>query len=263
MRLVRLSVRMTAFFLTSASFYAMWLCGKGLTIRSRAGRARWHGFIMTTWGRAIARIMHMRVHLDGRPPALPYFLVSNHLSYVDIIAYAAVTDCVFVSRHDVADWPGIGAMARSVGTVFLNRESLQDIPRVIEMIDELLDDRMGVILFPEGTSTIGDKVLPFSPALLEPAARAGYPVSYASIRYATPAGEPHASLAVCWWGDMTFLPHLVGLLQLREFDVFIHFGAEAIRAEDRKTLARNLWRAVNDQFVPVVEPALRESLRER
>lgn len=258
MRLVRLAYRMTAFCLAFGMFYAMWLCGKGLTIRSREGRLRWHGFIMTNWGRAIARIMRMRIHLEGKPPAPPFFLVSNHLSYVDIVAYAAVTDCVFVSRHDVADWTGIGAMARSIGTIFLNRKSLQDIPRVIGRIDKALDDRMGVILFPEGTSTIGDKVLPFSPALLEPAARAGYPVSYASIRYTTPAGEPPAYMAVCWWGDMTFLPHLAGLLQLRQFDAFISFGARAIRAEDRKTLAGSLWTAVNDQFVPVIEPATRE-----
>ncbi|MFN0087664.1 MAG: lysophospholipid acyltransferase family protein [Blastocatellia bacterium] len=253
MRLVRLAYRMAAFGLASTALYLLWLCGKGLTIQSRAGRLRWHSFIMTTWGRTTARIIRMRIHLKGTPPAPPFFLVSNHLSYVDIIAFAAATDCVFISRHDVADWPWIGAMARSIGSIFLNRGSFHDIPRVISLIDRALGEGLGVILFPEGTSTRGDQVLPFSPALLEPAARAGYPVSYASIRYVTPAGEQPAHMAVCWWGEVTFLPHLAGLFQLRRFDAFITFGAEAIRAEDRKTLARRLWTAVNEQFVPVIE----------
>ena len=251
MKLVRLAVRMTAFWLASATLYALWLLGRGLTIRSREGRLRWHRFIMTTWGRTSARVMQMRVCVEGAPPAPPFFLVANHLSYVDIIAFASVTDCVFVSRHDVAQWPGIGVMAGSVGTIFLNRQSLQDIPRVIAQIDRALADGMGVILFPEGTSTKGEKILPFSPALLEPAARAGYPVSYASIRYSTPAGETPAWLSVCWWGEMTFLPHLAGLLQLRSFEARIVFGPEPIRAADRKELARELWTAVNDRFLPM------------
>jgi hypothetical protein len=59
-------------------------------------------------------------------------------------------------------------------------------------------------------------------------------------------------MAVCWWGDMTFTPHLLELLKLSRFEALITFGSHAIQADDRKLLAKSLWHAVNEQFVPVV-----------
>lgn len=98
--------------------------------------------------------------------------------------------------------------------------------------------------------------MPFSPALLEPAARSGYPVSYASITYKTPENEPPAHAVACWWGDMDFVPHLLKLLLVSKFEATIVFGEDAIQADDRKLLARSLWNAVNDHFIPVIEPSL-------
>jgi len=200
--------------------------------------------------------MGMRIEIRGEPPRPPFFLVSNHLSYVDIIAYAACLECVFISRNDIADWPGVGALAHTVGTIFINREKLLDIPRVIGEINEALDEGQGVILFPEGTSGAGDRIMPFHPSLLDPAAKANYPVSFASISYRTPPDETPAYLAISWWGDMTFRPHAKEMLKLSRFDAFITFGSHAIRSDDRKALAKSLWNAVNDQFTPMVDSAL-------
>jgi 1-acyl-sn-glycerol-3-phosphate acyltransferase len=195
----------------------------------------------------------MRIVTVGDPPRPPFFLVTNHLSYVDIIAYAACLGCVFISRGDVADWPGIGSLARGVGTIFINREKLQDIPRVIGEINQALNEGLGVVLFPEGGSGAGDRVLPFHPSLLDPAAKANYPVSYAAISYLTGPDEPPAYLAINWWEDVTFAQHARELLKLSRFEAVITFGSHAIRSDDRKALAKSLWSAVNDQFVPMVD----------
>jgi 1-acyl-sn-glycerol-3-phosphate acyltransferase len=259
MKSLRVTIRIPALILATAVLYLTWLIFKYPVAPFKGASRRWHKMMMTAWGRALAAIMGMRVTTIGEQPQSPFFLVSNHLSYVDIIAYAACLGCVFISRGEVADWPGIGLVARGVGTIFINREKLQDIPRVIREIDRALDEGLGVVLFPEGTSGAGDRVMPFHPALLEPAAKANYPVSFASISYRTDPGEAPAYLAVSWWDDVTFAQHARELLKLSRFDAFITFGSHAIRSDDRKALAKSLRSAVNDQFTPMVDSALLDS----
>jgi 1-acyl-sn-glycerol-3-phosphate acyltransferase len=256
MKSLRVIIRIPALIFVTAALFFLWLLGSFLVARFKAIRPRWRRFMLSAWGRSAAAVMGMRVVTYGDPPLAPFFLVSNHLSYVDIIAYAASLGCVFISRGDLAAWPGIGFFARGVGTIFINREKLQDIPRVIEEINHALDEGLGVVLFPEGASGAGDRVLPFHPSLLDPAAKANYPVSYATIRYQAEPDETPAYLAVNWWEDVTFAQHAKELLKLSRFEAFITFGSHAIRSDDRKALAKSLWIAVDDQFTPMVDSAM-------
>jgi 1-acyl-sn-glycerol-3-phosphate acyltransferase len=130
---------------------------------------------------------------------------------------------------------------------------------VIGEINEALDGGVGVVIFPEGSSGAGDRVLPFHASLLDPAAKANYPVSYATIRYQTEPDETPAYLAVNWWENVTFGRHARELLKLSNFEAFITFGSHAIRSDDRKALAKSLWIAVDDQFIPMVDSALLNS----
>jgi len=259
MKLLRVAIRIPALILASAFWYLLWLIGKYPVAPFMQARRRWRNFVVGGWGRSLAAIIGMRIETIGEAPQPPFFLVSNHLSYVDVIAFAACLECVFISRNDIADWPGMGLLARSVGTIFINRERTQEIPRVIGQINRALDEGLGVVLFPEGTSGAGDRVMPFYPSLLDPAAKANYPVSFASISYRTPPDETPAYLAISWWGNMTFAPHARGILKLSRFDAVITFGSHAIRSDDRKALAKSLWSAVNDQFTPMVDSALLDS----
>jgi 1-acyl-sn-glycerol-3-phosphate acyltransferase len=217
------------------------------------GRARWINLVFRTWSRLFLALLRVRVHLQGAPPKAPFFLVSNHLSYMDIPLLASRIDAAFIAKAEISGWPIFGWICRLAGTVFVDRKLKRDIPRVLRLIDKRLAHRQGVVLFPEGTSWAGAEVRPFRPALLEAAAQGGYSVSYATLAYRTPETESPAHLAVCWWADMTFAGHFVDLLALPGFEAWLTFGAEPIADENRKHLARRLHDAMAAQFRPTVD----------
>jgi 1-acyl-sn-glycerol-3-phosphate acyltransferase len=234
----------------TAALYMLWIAAVALT-RSASARRKWRYAVFRAWARGVAGIAQMTIAVRGTAPRPPFLLVSNHLSYIDVIALSSLVDCTYVARGDVADWPVIGRLCQGMEILFVDRTRRRDVRRVGACIDRALADGEGVVLFPEGTSTPGAAVGSFKPSLLEPAAKRRIPVHYASVSYRTPPGAAPAHLAVCWWGDMTFLKHLFELLQLPAFEAAVTFGNEPIEGDDRKTLAASLRRAVSEQFVPV------------
>lgn len=254
-RILRALLRLAAIVTVSLLLQLIWLTGKRLFPRQSLLRRKFRQFILVSWARILAWLVGMRIAVEGEPPQPPFFLVANHLSYIDIVLIASRMDCVFIAKKEISAWPGMGWLAEGIGTIFIDRKNFQDISRVIGLIDEALSEGSGVVLFPEGTSSMGETVLPFSPALLEPAARAAYPVSYATISYDTALDEPPAHAAIGWWGDMEFAPHFWKLLLMSKFQATILFGEDAIHADDRKVLSRSLWSAIKLQFVPMAKPS--------
>jgi 1-acyl-sn-glycerol-3-phosphate acyltransferase len=225
------------------------MCPIGLFTRRWAAWS--HRTLMHSWGWAVTRILGLEVEVRGEPPEPPYFLVCNHLSYVDVVVLSRLLGCSFLSKAEVADWPVMGFLARSAGTLFVDRTRRRDLVRVIEEVQGRLDRFRGVVVFPEGTSTKGASVGPFNPSIFEVPMRTGRPVHYASLCYSTPEASPPAHLAVCWWGDMPFFGHLWRLLTLPSIRATVVFGAQAIEAADRKSLAERAHRAVLEAFTPV------------
>jgi 1-acyl-sn-glycerol-3-phosphate acyltransferase len=214
--------------------------------------AAWRTGVFRCWSRASLWLIGVKLETQGPPPQPPFFLVSNHLSYLDILVIASQARCVFVAKADVAGWPIFGTLCRAADTMFIDRGNKRDIPRVIEQIRGVLSGGRGVVVFPEGSSTKGEGVQRFKPSLLESAASARLPVAYATISYRTPAHATPAHLSVCWWGEMTFGSHLLDMLGLPEIRATLSFGDERILESDRKALAERLQCAVARQFQPVV-----------
>ena len=212
---------------------------------------RWGARVFQLATRMLSRIVGMHVAVTGEPPDAPFVLVSNHLSYVDVILIGSQVRCVFISKAEVQDWPLIGTVVRSVGTLFLDRDAKRNLPQVVRRMEDVWESGRGVVFFPEGTTGRGDHVAPFRPSLLEPAARCKRPVHYASLSYRTREKCPPANRAICWWGDMKFTSHILQLLAMPGFDASLTFGTEPIREDDRKVLATRLHRAIEQQFEAV------------
>ena len=218
-------------------------------LRDRGTRLR--AALFRRWCRGAARIVGLRIDVAGVPPSGPFFLVANHLSYLDVIVLGATVRATFVAKADVAAWPLIGWLGRAVDTTFIDRTRKRDLLRVLPLLEERLRAGGGVVVFPEGTTCDGSRVLPFRSPLFAAAVRAGLPAHAATLTYETPAHERHPSDAVCWWGDMDFLPHLRGLLRLQRCTARLAFVRHPIDDTDRKQLARATHAVIARRFVPV------------
>jgi len=169
-------------------------------------------------------------------------LVSNHLSYLDILTISAITPAVFVSKAEVRHWPLFGWLAMLGGTVFIERERRMNVGEVNREIQKALDDGALVVIFPESTSSSGETVLPFKTALLEPATQPERPLATGWIHYEIADGD--ARDEVCYWGDHAFCPHLLNLMSKRKVRATVRFGQIQERISDRKELAQRLHTAV-------------------
>lgn len=201
--------------------------------------------------RGVARITGMRIEVQGTPPKPPFYLVSNHLTFLDVFVIGSVLECVFVARDDLAQWPMLGFIIRGMNAVFINRERMRDTVRVNEQLTSAMSDGYGVVVFPESQVSTQGVVLPFKPALLEPAVQLDLHVHYASIHYRTPEGCPPASEVAVWHDDVGLFEHYLNLAALPNFTAVLTFGDSPIPGEDRKTLAKDLHAAVRAQFVPL------------
>jgi 1-acyl-sn-glycerol-3-phosphate acyltransferase len=248
MRNIRAFIRFTLFFVTTLGLYAGWFIADFVI----PNKIYWRQIIFKLWAQSFVKISNMKIEIIGNAPKSPFFLVCNHLSYIDVPALRAVLEGIFVAKLEVESWFLAGRIVRDMGNIFINRKNRRDIPRAGREIIGRLDEGEGVIIFPEGTSTKGENVLPFNSSFLEFAAKTDLPVSYASISYKTSAGEMSASEAVCWWDDTVFMNHLWRLFKVKEFTAIINFGNAPISNPNRKELANELHEKVSEKFIPVL-----------
>lgn len=248
MKNLRAAIRYILFFSSTFGLYGIWWLGAFVI----PNQLYWRQIIFRTWSLWFVKISNMKIEVVGEPPHSPFLLVCNHLSYTDIPTIRAVVEGIYVAKGEIEGWFAAGKIVRDIGNIYINRQNKRDIPRANKKVLEALENGEGVIIFPEGTSTKGEEVLPFKSSFLEFAATTGMPVHYASISYRTPMNEPPPSYSVCWWDDTSFGQHLWRFFQLSEITALITFGEKPIQNDNRKDLAKELWQAVREKFIPVL-----------
>lgn len=200
----------------------------------------WTPWITVMVCRTALRIMGLPIRHHGMPMEHPGVIVANHSSWLDIFVLNSRRPLYFVSKSEVAAWPGIGWLARATGTVFVTRDRSH-----AQAQKQLFEDRLRaghrLLFFPEGTSSDGRRVLPFKPTLfaaLFSEDLTGLSVQPATVAYHAPdKAEPRF---YGWWGDMDFGPHLLQMLgtwRHGTVDVTWHPAKAVSDFEDRKTLS--------------------------
>lgn len=192
--------------------------------------------------RLALRIMGLGLVARGTPMAGPGAVVANHTSWLDIFALNAVKRIYFVSKSEVAGWPGIGWLARATGTVFIERNPARAREQTEVFQSRLLAGHK-LLFFPEGTSTDGMQVLPFKTTLFEsflaPELRDTIRVQPVAVVYHAPKG--YDARFYGWWGDMTFGAHLLAALAARHQGSVTMIFLDPVNVADcanRKSLAR-------------------------
>lgn len=218
----------------------------GATLRARI--RRWYSRL---WGRAVVRVIGVRIAARGAPPPTGALIVSNHVSYLDIMVLSSLLPVVFVAKAGLRGWPYLGFVSAVGGTVYIDRSKKRDVLGALAGIDRALGRGDGVVVFPEATTSDGSSMLPFKPSLLATAAARGSPVHWLTITYRTPPGSPSARDRVCWWSDIAFPKHCAGLLALGSIDCTVQFGGAPLQSPDRKALATALRREMLEAFEPV------------
>ena len=170
------------------------------------------------WLRGFGAIVNLHISKEGELPEQGTLLVSNHISWLDIIVIGQYLPACFVAKNDVSSWPVIGYLARQGGTIFIRRGDKQHIRTTAEKMFGLLKQNSSIIAFPEGTKTKGDEILHFHSSLFQPALLTRSAIQPVALQYQGAAKE-HAPFV----GDDDFVPHLIKMLVLDKIEVRLSF----------------------------------------
>ena len=201
-------------------------------------------------------ILNIRVSVTGDEGQLErggYVIIANHVSYVDGIVLGSIFPIIFVSKREVKSWPIIGQWNVLCGTIFINRQRKIQVASLIRQMTRKLKQEANLLLFPEGTSTNGEGILPFQTVPLAAPLRNRSIIVPVTVTYKTIDDQPVTTAnrdSVYWYGDMEFVTHFWNLLALREIEVLVTIQPkiDCFRYSDnsvgRKKLAEDCYNRV-------------------
>ena len=240
-----------AFFFVFVAFVHLWISVLGLS-------NRWEIISRLTCSLTflLRKILNIKVTVAGDEGKLErgsYVIISNHLGYVDGFVLGSIFPVVFVSKSEVKRWPVIGLWTILCGTVFVNRQRKDQVALLVAETRGRLRGEANVLLFPEGSATNGERMLPFQTAPLAAPLRNRSIIVPVTLVYKCvddkPVSKANRDLIYCY-GDMDFVPHFWKLLSLRSIEamVTIQPKIECFRYENnsagRKRLALDCYNRV-------------------
>ena len=174
--------------------------------------------LKTHWLKIFGAIVKLDVTQEGELPGPGTLLVSNHISWLDIIVIGQYLPAYFVAKSDILSWPVIGYLSKQGGTIFIRRGDKKHIKATTEKMVWVLKQNSNIIAFPEGTTTKGDEVLGFHASLFQPALLTRSAIQPVALQY-----QGIAKQQAPFIGDDDFIPHLIKMLSLDKIEVHVCF----------------------------------------
>ena len=201
-------------------------------------------------------ILNVKVHVEGDTAGLREkgnFIISNHVGYLDGIILGSLFPLVYVSKSDVKKWPLFGWMAMSGGTIFVDRKRKERSSDYIQEAAQMLKRKINVLIFPEGTSTNGERLRQFQSVHFQAPLEADSPIQPVSITYLSIDGKnvgPDNRDKVCWYGQVNFDAHIAIVLKLKEIvaKVVIHPKIEPAAFSKYDNSRKNLSEAIHNFY---------------
>jgi 1-acyl-sn-glycerol-3-phosphate acyltransferase len=226
-----------------------------LAVRNKEAKLRYFSRISSFYLRAALRVLGVRLLLrDIKNLAKGkgnYFIVSNHLSYIDIFVIFSVVPAVFIANSELEEAFLLGAIIRYSGGVFVERRNRARLLKDMQNIKDILNMGFNVVLFPEGTTSDGEEVKPFKTPFLDAAAGSGAPVLPVCIKYKKADGEdvgPGNGPLVYYHGDVTFFGHFFRFLNLRRVEVELRELEVIEPGQTRKELAETAYERISAAY---------------
>ena len=210
-----------------------------LSLEQREMRVQaWALQLLAVWG------IHLQV--TGQPVSSgPALIVSNHISWLDILVIHAARYCRFVSKSDIRSWPLVGMLATGAGTLYIERTRRKDALRMVRDMTEAMRDGDVLAVFPEGTTSDGLDLLPFHANLIQSAIDARADVQPMALRFMD-AASGQVTTAPCYIGDDTLLGSIWRTLTAPPITAVVNFGVpQAAQGQERRAWAQALRQEVN------------------
>ena len=207
--------------------------------------------------RLVLKLLSIKIIVKGNIGEDGSLIVSNHASWIDIFIISSVIKTSFVSKSEVSKWPLVSWLAKLQGTIFINRNNPKELIKTASEIHDRISKKQNVVLFPEGTSSDGNRVLPFKSSifmlseLTDRRKLSIQPISIAYTKYnGLTMGRIERTL-IAWYGDMDLLTHLYKLIRSGSFEVEItfHNRIDISEKKSRKDIAHDCEVLVRDGFL--------------
>jgi 1-acyl-sn-glycerol-3-phosphate acyltransferase len=198
------------------------------------------------WSQSVLDCLNIQVQVSGTTPLVPTGLVvANHSTWLDMVAINAVHPCIFVAKQEVSRWPVIGRLVTGVGTIFIHRHKSSAVSKTVCQMRERLSSNQAIVFFPEGTTTDGQQLGRFAPALFQAAIDLSVPVTPIAIGYKDEMTK--ATTRYAFVGDTSFVKSLWTLAGFESGTVHLmQQKGIAVTFHDRKTLCAECESTLGD-----------------